>query len=667
MSVNPCSKCNASNRISARFCSNCGEPLVQGVSPKADKPVEAVALSSGTMLQGRYRIEGELGRGGFGAVYRAWDSNLNKPCALKENLDISPEAQRQFEREATVLARLTHPHLPRVTDHFTITGQGQYLVMDYVDGEDLASLVQRQGTLPVEQALVWVSQVADALEYLHNQRPAVVHRDIKPANIRITTDKKAVLVDFGLVKLYDPRLRTTLGARAVTPGYAPPEQYGRSSTDARTDIYALGATLYTLLTGQEPLESVQRMTGGHMRPVDQVNPQISSQVTHAVDRAMQLSPERRCQSAEEFKTALQVPATVAVQAVHPSSYQRPAAQAPATSPPRLWSKPGIIFFGVAGILVLCLGLMLALGSSYIGGQQDREWAQKAETTVAFVRTQTAVNSQPEALVAQASVTKNISGIAQAATSTSSAQETAQARERAATHAQATGVALTARAQGTYAAMTAEAQATRSVQETAVTQDGLVLLNSAKTWPLTIGDSFDNNSNGWSTGSKEGSFANIAWTIVNGKYRWEAKANDGFVWRVRPNMNFVSDFYLAVDVQQIKSPMGAGQGVVFRDSGETGYYYFKLSEQDQYSVKIHYSDAWETLIPWTTSSAILPGQLNRIAVVAQGRELAFFINDRFVADITDERILSGDVGLAVGLSDAGQEAAWEFDNFELRVP
>src|SRR5512137_2167770 len=174
-------------------------------------------LQTGQVFNNRYRIVKLLGQGGFGAVYRAWDSNLNKPCALKENLDVSPEAQRQFMREATILANLSHPNLPRVTDHFSLPGQGQYLVMDFVEGEDLASLQQRQGgALPVGQVLGWINQVADALTYMHSLQPPVVHRDIKPANIRITPEGRAMLVDFGLVKIYDPGMQTTLGARAVT-------------------------------------------------------------------------------------------------------------------------------------------------------------------------------------------------------------------------------------------------------------------------------------------------------------------------------------------------------------------------------------------------------------------------------------------------------------------
>jgi len=358
-------------------------------------------LQTGQVLNNRYRVVRLLGQGGFGAVYRAWDANLNRPCAVKENLDTSPEAQRQFTREATVLANLSHPNLPRVTDHFILPDQGQYLLMDFVEGEDLATKLKRQGTLPVDQVLLWISQVADALTYLHSRQPSVVHRDIKPANIRITPEGKAMLVDFGLVKVYNPNLRTTLGARAVTPGYAPPEQYGQGNTDARTDIYALGATLYNLLTGLDPLESVQRIAGAQMQPAQHVNPQVSVQVGQAIERAMRLEPNQRFQSTSEFKAALSAPAPITGTVVarpQPERYVRPAAQAPAMPTPvstpaqqkkESQSKVGM-WVGVGTIMVLCLTAVIILGAWMVEGDQDSKRAtsdvQLQETLGERVRT-----------------------------------------------------------------------------------------------------------------------------------------------------------------------------------------------------------------------------------------------------------------------------------------
>jgi serine/threonine protein kinase len=300
-----CPQCKAVNKDTARYCSECGASLLGSTPLPPDSRASRSSLKTGLLLQDRYRIVKELGRGGFGAVYRAWDTRLNKAVAVKENMETSPEAQRQFAREALILANLYHPNLPRVTDHFSLPEQGQYLVMDYVEGEDLETQVRTQGVVPVEQALTWIIQVADALDYLHGQEPPVFHRDVKPANVRITPKGKAMLVDFGLVKVSSPQLKTTMGARAISPGYAPPEQYGQGRTDARTDIYALAATLYRLVTGNEPLESVLRITGDALIPAGRVNPDVPPQISQVIERGMALDPEKRYQSAEIFRSDLQ--------------------------------------------------------------------------------------------------------------------------------------------------------------------------------------------------------------------------------------------------------------------------------------------------------------------------------------------------------------------------
>jgi serine/threonine protein kinase len=310
-----CPQCKAENRDTARFCAECGTPLLQGfdkeespptliMKPRLEKELDKPESESERVLQNRYRIESPLGRGGFGSVYKAWDLNLMRACAIKENLDTSSEAQRQFMREATVLANLSHPNLPRVIDHFIIPDQGQYLVMDFVEGEDLETSISRREFLPVDEAINWILQVTDAVEYLHRHRPPIFHRDIKPANIRITPTGQAMLVDFGLVKVFDPYINTTQGARAISPGYAPPEQYGRGGTDARTDIYGLGATLYHLVTGHEPVESVRRMAGEHQPTPQQINPAVPPQVSEVIARSTELDPANRYSSAVEFRKAL---------------------------------------------------------------------------------------------------------------------------------------------------------------------------------------------------------------------------------------------------------------------------------------------------------------------------------------------------------------------------
>jgi hypothetical protein len=260
-------------------------------------------LTLGQTLRNRYRIDALLGQGGMGAVYRAWDLNLNTAAVVKENLGYSSEAQKQFAREAGLLASLRHPNLPRVTDYFFLHGKGQYLVMDYIEGEDLGQILERQGPVSEALALNWICSVLDALHYLHSRN--VIHRDLKPANIKTCPDGQVFLVDFGLAKVYDPLVSTTAGARGVTPGYAPPEQYGEGHTDVRSDIYSVGATLYALLTGCVPPDVTKLVTGAaHLLSPQQLNPRILPRVAAAVLRAMQLRPVDRFQTVAELREEL---------------------------------------------------------------------------------------------------------------------------------------------------------------------------------------------------------------------------------------------------------------------------------------------------------------------------------------------------------------------------
>jgi eukaryotic-like serine/threonine-protein kinase len=305
----------------------------------------------GAVLNNRYRIVKLLGQGGFGTMYRAWDMTLSRPCALKENLDAAPEIQRQFLREAKILANLSHPNLPRVNDYF-IEGPGQYLIMDFIEGRDLQEMLEERGVaLPEDQVLPWIREICDALTYLHTQKPPIVHRDIKPANIRITPTGKAMLVDFGIAKVYEPHSKTTQGAQAVTPGFSPYEQYGKGPTDARSDVYALGATLYTLLTGGEPPESIQRVVRDPLVMPRQRNPAISLRTSAALMGALNMDPTQRYQNAADFKAALG-PAVQPVRKPAPA----PARPAPAPSPVRPAPHWGWVV-AVAGLSVIVLFLL----------------------------------------------------------------------------------------------------------------------------------------------------------------------------------------------------------------------------------------------------------------------------------------------------------------------
>jgi serine/threonine-protein kinase len=258
----------------------------------------------------------------MGAVYLATDLRLNSKVAVKENLDASPESQQQFATEASILAKLRHPNLPRVQDFFVADGR-QYLVMDYIAGESLEEIVQKRGPLMPAEAVKWLTQVMEAVQYLHSQNPPIIHRDIKPANIKLGHDGRAYLVDFGIAKILRAGSRTQAGARAVTPGYSPPEQYGTAPTDQRSDIYALGATLYFAVTGRVPPEAIERVTGrtDKLIPPRSINPLIPANLEQVILKAMRINREERFSSVREMMVALQTGVQVSSQ--RPSSPPQP--------------------------------------------------------------------------------------------------------------------------------------------------------------------------------------------------------------------------------------------------------------------------------------------------------------------------------------------------------
>lgn len=276
-------------------------------------------LKTGEVLRSRYKIRERIGQGGMGSIYLADDTRLKgRECALKEvEYDralpekIRDEAREQFLREATILARLDHPNLPKVSDFFS-NGARDYLVMDYVPGNDLRALMldaRRKHTfLKEKEVLAWADQIASALIFLHNQEPPIVHRDIKPSNLKLMPHGLIKLVDFGLVKILAPEEVTiTIIQGQGTALYTPLEQYGGSDahTDIRSDIYAFSATLYHLLTNESPADARKRfLSPESLVPLREVNPSLTARTEKAVLWGMSLHPDERPQSMNEFRKAL---------------------------------------------------------------------------------------------------------------------------------------------------------------------------------------------------------------------------------------------------------------------------------------------------------------------------------------------------------------------------
>jgi serine/threonine protein kinase len=273
-------------------------------------------LKNGEILRNRYVIKKIIGQGGMGSIYLAEDNRLSgRLCALKEvehdkalGKQLNKEAQEQFKREATVLARLDHPNLPKVSDFFSI-GDRDYLVMDFVPGDDLRTLMlkaKHQGKfLKEKEVRKWANQLSDALIYLHDQDPPILHRDIKPSNLKLTPSGLLKLVDFGLVKLLAPgEMTITIIQGQGTALYTPLEQYGGdgSHTDVRSDIYSFGATLYHLLTNTAPADARERFINpDSLIPPRQINPAISAQMERAILWAMNLHPDERPTSITQLR------------------------------------------------------------------------------------------------------------------------------------------------------------------------------------------------------------------------------------------------------------------------------------------------------------------------------------------------------------------------------
>ena len=608
-------------------------------------------LTTGTTLQNRYRIVSPLGQGGMGAVYHAWDTRLNVSVALKEmtpqpGLDPQALAQlrQQFQREAEVLARLNHPHLVRVTDFFEEWGN-TYLVMDFVEGESLADRIRRQGALAEVEVLAWAGQLLKALAYCHAQ--GVIHRDIKPQNVIIRSDGQAVLVDFGLVKLWDPRdPRTKTVMRGMgTPEYAPPEQYeaDMGHTDPCSDVYSLGATLYHTLAGQAPPTATLRMAvPERFVPMRRVNPRVSPETEATVLRAMELVRSQRWQSAGEMAAALEGSGP-------PAPAQPPGYAAPATTkhdkttrgPDVQRAAPGrrvpVWVWALGGVAML--SILLCVATVFLGGRVAR-------------RTQATATAQAQA-------TATAEAVQRIATTQAQATATTEAVRRIGTaQAQATATKQAARATSTAQAVRAPATAPACGHDTAL---------APSDWRTVLCDTFDANVNDWPGGEYSDERIIGERSITGGKYRWETDALNDVIWWSIPDVAPVSDFYLTVEARRISGVEDAQYGVLFRRADSDNYGLFKIEDSQYFKFSVRHEGEWTHVIDWTEASAIRPGGTNRLTVLAEGSHFTFYINEQYVGEADDDRLSRGQPGLAIELADAGDTAVFEFDNFEIRAP
>ncbi|MGC9038527.1 MAG: serine/threonine-protein kinase [Roseiflexus sp.] len=318
-----CPVCNTDNPDGVPFCAECGTRLSGSIAPAVSSATGV--LPQQTVLQGRYIIEQKLGQGGMGAVYRARDLRLSTVAwAIKEMSQAQitrplelQEARAAFQREAELLAGLSHPGLPKVVDHFEQDGKA-YLVMEFVPGDSLLTIARREGLpFPLPRVLDWARQLCEVLDYLHNRPTPIIFRDLKPANIMLTPEGRIKLVDFGIARVFKPGKERDTQAFG-TLGYSAPEQYGQSQTDPRADIYSLGVLLHQLLTGYDPTSTPFRLP-----PASRVNPAIPQHISEAIARAVDPDPAMRFPDVRAFYRALTGDQQVILRSDAPTTMAQP--------------------------------------------------------------------------------------------------------------------------------------------------------------------------------------------------------------------------------------------------------------------------------------------------------------------------------------------------------
>jgi serine/threonine protein kinase len=272
-------------------------------------------IEAGTTLQERYKIDRQIGQGGMGAVYIATDERFGSTVAIKETLCMDDNYRKALDREARLLNSLKHNALPRVTDHF-VESNGQFLVMEYIPGEDLScTLEDQEKPFEVDQVLEWADQLLEALDFLHNLENPIVHRDIKPQNLKVTPKGKIILLDFGLAKGNVTGAGNQTNAKSIfgySRNYASLEQIQGTGTDPRSDLYSLAATLYHLLTNTAPEDALTRAMSvlsqkpDPLVPANQLRPEIPAGVAAILHRALDLDAAQRPESAAEMRQMLRV-------------------------------------------------------------------------------------------------------------------------------------------------------------------------------------------------------------------------------------------------------------------------------------------------------------------------------------------------------------------------
>ncbi len=594
---------------------------------------------------GSYELASLLGRGGMAAVYRGYQASIDRSVAVKVlpgDLLHDPSFLTRFLNEARTLAKLNHPNILPLYDFGEANGM-PYIVMPLMASGSLIDRL-REGPLPLADAVRVIVAVAQALDFAHQQ--GVLHRDVKPNNILFDQHGNPFLADFGIAKAMEAQTSLTGTGLIGTPDYMSPEQASGDTLDGRSDIYSLAVVAYQALTGQllfkatTPMAVIFKHVSEPPRPLREVVPGMPEAVEKVILKALAKKPSDRYQSALDFGRAMASAAATAEPPIFtpvtqraespPTSVNGPQTAAPPAprtagtagprpavpAPAKSGGGMGLgMILGIGGGVVLCLALVC--GGLFMAG--------------VFLPDPTA--------------TPHLAATAAAQTEVALAQATPTPRPSSTPR------------------PTATLRPSNTPGKVAVTPGGST---------TALGDSlfepFDDNDLNWTEGRDSDELADNNQAVVDGKYRWEITAKRGVVSWSWPDgaENAPADVVVAVEVERLSGVPDATAGLIVRRTDSDNYYYFSIDWEGDYAFFLHSDGEWRTLIDYTGSDLIRTNGVNRIAVQAIGADFAFFINGELVDSITDSTLLSAGVAaLAVELHAAGDQALFEFDNFEVR--